>query len=189
MDKLTRIKTLFSVFFGISSVAVGGGLTMLPAMTREFVEKRNWMTDNDMVDTVAVMQSLPGIISINMAVLIGYRVAGIWGALSATMGVVTPPFLVILVIAMFMKTLDSSETLTHIFLGVRASVAALILLSAIKLGRQIVKGWFSAIVATAGFIALIFFETSAILLVIAAALIGILSLPTIHLVKQREASR
>ena len=80
MSNLSKNITLFRVFFSISAVALGGGLTMLPIMSREFVEKRGWLSDNDMLDTVAVMQSLPGIISINMAVLIGYRVSGVLGA-------------------------------------------------------------------------------------------------------------
>ena len=80
MNTFSKNITLFRVFFSISAVALGGGLTMLPIMSREFVEKRGWLSDNDMLDTVAVMQSLPGIISINMAVLIGYRVSGIAGA-------------------------------------------------------------------------------------------------------------
>ena len=71
-----RLWTLFQVFFKISAVSVGGGLTMLPLMDREFVEKRNWMSESDMVDVVAIVQSVPGIIAVNMAILIGQRTAG-----------------------------------------------------------------------------------------------------------------
>ena len=171
--RLSKLGTLFWVFFSISAVALGGGLTMLPIMSREFVEKRNWMTDNDMVDTVAVMQSMPGIISINMAVLIGYRIAGVIGATVSVLGVVTPPTLIILVIAMFMKNLAGSDKLDHIFLGVRAAVSAMILLSAIKMGKQIIKGKVAAVIAIAGFFAMVVFNVNAILLVIVSALIGL----------------
>ena len=172
-DRLSKCATLFWVFFSISAVALGGGLTMLPIMSREFVEKRNWMTDNDMVDTVAVMQSMPGIISINMAVLIGYRISGVLGAVVSVLGVVCPPTIIILAIAMFMKTLSGSKTLDHIFLGVRAAVSAMILLSAIKMGKQIIKGKVAAAIAIAGFFAMVVFNVNAILLVIVSALIGL----------------
>ena len=151
-DIFTKSYTLFWVFLSISAVALGGGLTMLPIMSREFVEKRNWLTDNDMVDTVAVMQSMPGIIAINMGVLIGYRVAGVIGAVFSVIGVILPPSIFILIIAMFMKSLSGSEPLDHIFLGVRAAVSAMILLSAIKMGKQIIKGKAAAVIAVAGFI-------------------------------------
>ena len=146
---------------------------MLPIMSREFVEKRNWLTDNDMVDTVAVMQSMPGIIAINMGVLIGYRVAGVIGAVFSVIGVVLPPSIFILIIAMFMKSLSGSETLDHIFLGVRSAVSAMILLSAIKMGKQIIKGKAAAVIAAAGFIAMVFFDVNAIFLVIVSAIVGL----------------
>ena len=147
---------------------------MLPVMQREFVEKRGWMTDEEMVDTVAVMQSLPGIIAVNMSSLIGYRIAGIWGAVAGTAGVILPPFLCILVIAMGMSKLAASEALNHIFLGVRSAVTALILLSAYKLAKQIVKDAFSAVLCIAGFLLLVFVEMEAIWLIVAAATIGLI---------------
>ncbi len=170
---LDRLCTLFWVFFSISAVALGGGLTMLPIMSREFVEKRGWLTDNDMVDTVAVMQSMPGIIASNMAVLIGYRIAGVLGAVFSVVGVVLPPSIFILIIAIFMKSLSGSETLDHIFLGVRAAVSAMILLSSIKMGKQIIKGKISAAIAIFGFIAMVVFDMNAILLVILSAIVGL----------------
>ena len=172
-SNLGRLGTLFWVFFSISAVALGGGLTMLPIMSREFVEKRGWLTDNDMIDTVAVMQSMPGIIAVNMGVLIGYRIAGVIGAVFSVLGVIMPPSIIILAIAAFMNSLSGSETLDHIFLGVRAAVSAMILLSSIKMGKQIIKGKASAIIAIAGFIAMVFFDMNAILLVIVAALVGL----------------
>ena len=173
MNSLSKNPTLFRVFFSISAVALGGGLTMLPIMSKEFVEKRGWLSDNDMLDTVAVMQSLPGIISINMAVLIGYRVAGIKGALFSALGVILPPFVAIILLAMFLTKLDDNETISHIFLGVRAAVAAMILLSAIKLAKQALKNRLAEAIAIFGFIAMVFFEMNAILLVVIGALVGL----------------
>ena len=77
---MKRLSDLAWVFFWISTVTLGGGMAMLPLMDREFVEKRNYLSEQEMVDIVAVMQSLPGLIVVNMAVLIGYRVKGVVGA-------------------------------------------------------------------------------------------------------------
>ena len=173
MNSLSKNITLFRVFFSISAVALGGGLTMLPIMSKEFVEKRGWLSDNDMLDTVAVMQSLPGIISINMAVLIGYRVSGVTGAIFSALGVILPPFVAIILLAMFLTKLDNNETVNHVFLGVRAAVAAMILLSAIKLAKQALKSHWAQAIAVFGFIAMVFFEMNAILLVIIGALVGL----------------
>ncbi len=172
-ESWSRHRALFWIFFSISAVSLGGGLAMLPVMQREFVEKRHWLTEEEMVDTVAVMQSLPGVIAINMAVLLGYRIAGVTGALAATVGVILPPFAVIVVIAATLRRLAGAPAMDHIFLGVRAGVTALILLSAVKLGRQIVKDAFSGIVFAAGFVAMVFVEVNAIWLIVAAALVGL----------------
>ncbi len=172
-QRLQRLTELFIIFFKISAVSVGGGLTMLPLMTREFVEKRRWLTDEDMVDTVAVMQSVPGIIAINMGILIGYKVAKLPGVLAAAVAVVLPPFIVIVIIAMFIMNLQGSAAADQIFLGVRAAVCALILVSVIKLSRQILKGVFPLTVAAIGFISLVFFNVNAIWLIAAAAAAGL----------------
>jgi len=137
---LKRIFTLGWTFFWISSITLGGGMAMLPLFDRAFVEKRKWMTSDEMVDVVAVMQSLPGLIAVNMAVLIGYRIKGFWGALAASFGVVLTPFFAIAVLARCMALLSGNPMLDHIFLGVRAGTAALILMSLVKLSKNVLAG-------------------------------------------------
>ena len=172
-DKWERLRTLFKVFFKISAVTLGGGLAMLPLMSDEFVEKRKYLSEEEMVDIVAVVQSLPGIIAVNMGVLIGYRTAGIAGAMVAAVAVVLPPFVAILVMAGCFRSLYGSETVDHIFLGVRAAVCALILLAVIKLGKTMWSSWFNRVVAGCGFVALVFFNVNAIALVVAGGVAGI----------------
>ena len=169
----SRLWTLFSVFFKISAVSVGGGLTMLPLMDREFVEKRGWLTETDMVDTVAVVQSVPGIIAVNMAILIGRRVAGFPGILAASIGVVIPPVVVIIALASVVTRLSDSTTAAGIFRGVRAAVAALILLSVIKMSKNILKGIFPILTAAIAFLLLVVFDMNAIIMIFAAALAGL----------------
>ena len=137
---MKRIFDLAWVFFWISTVTLGGGMAMLPLMDREFVEKRKYLTEQEMVDIVAVMQSLPGLIVVNMAVLIGYRVRGVAGALVSAFASVLSPFVIIAVVAAGLSSLTDSPTLDHIFLGVRAGTAALILISLFKLAKQVMDG-------------------------------------------------
>ena len=133
---MKKVLDLAWVFFWISTVTLGGGMAMLPLMEREFVEKRKWMTHEEMVDVVAVMQSLPGLIAVNMAVLIGYRVKGVAGALTAAFASVLTPFAVIAVLARGAAAISASPTLAHVFLGVRAGTAALVMMSLVKLAKS-----------------------------------------------------
>ena len=169
-----RLWTLFKVFFKISAVSVGGGLTMLPLMDREVVEKRNWMSESDMVDVVAIVQSVPGIIAVNMAILIGQRTAGLAGAIVASVGVVIPPVVVIVVIAALLFQLSGNATADHIFTGVRAAVSALILLSVIKMSKSILKSPVPIVIAILGFLLLVVFDVDAVGLIVASAFAGLL---------------
>lgn len=110
-------------------------MAMLPLLDRAFVEKRGWLTEQEMADVVAVMQALPGLIAVNMAVLVGYRVKGVAGALVAAFASVFSPFLIIAAIAAGVATLSNSPAMDHVFLGVRAGTAALILLSLVRLAK------------------------------------------------------
>ena len=140
-------------FFWISSVTLGGGMAMLPFMSREFVERRRWLTAEELLDVVGVMQSLPGLIAINMAVLVGYRVRGAWGALVASVASSLTPFAVVAAVASFVSSLADSPALAHAFLGVRAGTAALILLSLGKLARAALDGRLAWCLAVAAFFA------------------------------------
>ena len=97
---------LFKSFFKIAIVSVGGGLVMIPLIEDAFVKKYRLISHEDLIDCVALNQSMPGVIATNMASFIGMKVGGIWGALAASFGVVLPPFLVITIIAMNMENVS-----------------------------------------------------------------------------------
>ena len=172
-ERKGRLWTLFRVFFKISAVSVGGGLTMLPLMSREFSEERKWITEEEMVDVVAIVQSVPGIIAVNMAILIGQRAAGLPGVFAASVGVVLPPVIVILAIAALLFQLSGNETMDHIFLGVRAAVSALILISVIKMSRSVLKGPLPIAIALIGFLLLVLFDVDAVGMIVGAAVVGL----------------
>lgn len=165
---------LFKVFFKISALTVGGGLTMLPIINEEFVTKRKYMTDEEMVDIVAVVQSMPGIIAVNMSVMIGYRIAGIKGAFLASIGMILPPFIVISLISLLLGTLKQNEILNNAFLGIRAALCALILLTVIQMGRTSLKKILPIIIATISFFILVVFpQFNAIWVIVAGGITGI----------------
>ena len=170
---MKKLAILFWTFFWISSVTLGGGMAMLPLMDREFVERRKWMTSDEILDVVAVMQSLPGLIVINMAVLIGYRVRGVWGAVVASVGAVLTPFAVIAAIAGAMSALSESPTLDHIFLGVRAGTAALIALSLVKLAKSALTTTLAWTLASVSFVAAIVLQVDITLVVLFGFAVGI----------------
>jgi len=170
---LKRLLTLGWTFFWISSITLGGGMAMLPLLDREFVERRKWMTSDEMVDVVAVMQSLPGLIAINMAVLIGFRVKGLWGALAASLGAVLTPFAAIAVLARCMTLLSGNPVLDHIFLGVRAGTAALILMSLVKLAKGVLDGPLAWTLAALSFVAAVILRIDLTFVVLGGFAVGV----------------
>ena len=106
MIKWKECKTLFWAFFKIGAFTFGGGYAMVPLIEREAVETHHWITDQDMLNILAISESTPGPISINSATFIGYRVAGVWGSAAATLGTVLPSFLVISVLSLFIMAVS-----------------------------------------------------------------------------------
>jgi len=100
-DKLKKIRKLFFVFFRIGAFTFGGGLAMIPFIKREIVDSNHWIEEEEIVDIFAMVQSVPGVIAVNSAIFVGYRIAGIWGAVASAVGVVLPSFIVISAIALF----------------------------------------------------------------------------------------
>ena len=170
---MKRLAILFWTFFWISSVVMGGGMAMLPVLEREFVDRRGWLTSEEMLDVVAVMQSLPGLIIINMAVLIGYRVKGVLGALVSAVGAVVTPYVVIAFAARCLLFLSDNPTLDHVFLGIRAGTAALIALSLVKLAKSALVGRFAQALAVLSFVAAVVLQVDLTYVVLGGFAVGV----------------
>lgn len=149
-------------------------MAMIPQIQQVVVQDKRWMTDEEMVDCIAVSQSMPGVIAINSATYIGWKINGIPGAVSATIGVIAPSFLIIVLVASFLGIAGENRYIKGAFTGIKAAVCGLILLSAIKLGKQILKGPFQWIMAIAALVAISAFGVTAVWAVLAGAVIGIL---------------
>lgn len=120
---------LFSSFFKIGAFTFGGGWAMISLLEEDIVNKHKWLEKEEFIDNLAIAQSLPGIMAVNVAIAVGYKLNKIWGSIFAVLGTILPSFLIILAIAMFLTpdTIKNNETLTRIFKGIRPAVVALIL--------------------------------------------------------------
>ncbi len=133
---MKELLLLFVVFAKIGGFTFGGGYAMLPILQREVVDKRQWATQEELMDYFAIGQCTPGIIAVNTATFIGYKRKGVLGAIFATLGVVAPSVVIITVIAAFIRNFQHIEAVQWAFEGIRAAVVALILSAVIKLGKK-----------------------------------------------------
>lgn len=130
---------LFLSTFKISAFTIGGGYVIVPLMRKKFVEELKWIDEEEMLNLVAISQSAPGPIAVNTSVMVGYRLAGVVGALVTTVGTVLPPLISITVIAKFYLNFKESKIINALLLGMRAGVAAVITDVIIKMVRDIIK--------------------------------------------------
>ena len=124
---MKRLWQLFLTFFKIGAFTFGGGYAMIPLIQREAVERRRWVSDEDILDIIAIAESTPGPIAINAATFVGYKTRGFWGAFCATFGVVLPSFVIITLISFVLQEFESLRAVKYAFFGIRAGVLALIL--------------------------------------------------------------
>lgn len=130
---------LFLTFAKVGVCTFGGGYAMLPILQREVVENKRWATEEDLADYYAVGQCTPGVIAVNTATFVGSKRAGIGGGIIASLGVVFPSVVIILIIAAFLQNFMHIAWVGHAFNGIRAGVVALILSSVVKLFKNAVK--------------------------------------------------
>ena len=164
---------LFTSFARISASTFGGGYAMLPFFRQELVEKRGWLTDEELLDLNAIAQCTPGVIAVNTSTFCGYRTKGTSGACFATLGLLFPPIAIVLIISAFFWTFAENAWVQHALVGVRACVCALILNSTIQLFRKAVLDLPTVLIFTVVFILAAFVGITPSILVIAAGLFGL----------------
>ena len=169
-----NIMSLFTIFFKIGAFTFGGGYAMIPLIQKEVSEKRGWITDEDILDIVAVAESTPGPIAVNTATFVGYKVAGFWGAFCATLGVVLPSFLIISVISYVLDQFQSIRAVQFAFNGIRVGVLALILKALVSMYKACPKNIASYIIAAFAFVAVCILKINTIYALIICAFLGIL---------------
>lgn len=142
---------LFTTFFKIGAFTFGGGWAMLSLIEKEIVDKRGWIDRTEYLDLIAVAQSLPGILAVNVSVAVGDKLRGIKGAVTASLGTILPSFMIILCIAIFLTPdlIKENETLSAVFKGIRPAVVALIVAPVISSARSAGIGWRTVIIPVA----------------------------------------
>ena len=171
---MKTLTDLFFTFCRIGGLTFGGGYAMLPIIQKEIVEEKKWATEEEVLDYYAVGQCTPGIIAVNTATFIGYKVHGIIGAIVATLGVVFPSLIIITIIAALLKNFANYSIVQHAFSGIRVVVIALIVSAILKLAKTSIKNSTTLIIAIIAFILVAFVNLSPIYIVIAAACIGLI---------------
>ncbi|WP_124727168.1 chromate transporter [Staphylospora marina] len=130
------LRDLFVSFFRISPVTFGGGYAMLPLIEREVIVRRKWMDEESLKETLALCESVPGAVGINAAILVGFRVAGLPGALVSLAGVTLPAFLIVLAMVALFFRIRNQPWLDGAMTGIRAAVVALIVCAAVRAGKR-----------------------------------------------------
>ena len=164
---------LFFEFFKIGLFTFGGGLSMLPFIEKAVVEKNKWMTDEEMIDMLAISESTPGPIAINCATFVGYKVGKIRGGIMATLGVVLPSFIIICIISLFYEKFLEVEVIRWAFLGIKAGVAALILNAGIKIFKKSEHNLFSIAIMLLALEIALFTSIHTVFVIIFGLVIGV----------------
>lgn len=165
--------SLFWEFLKIGLFTIGGGMAMIPQLQEVAVNEKKWLSEDEMIDCIAVSQSLPGVIAINSATFIGRRFNGIRGALAATLGVVLPSFVIIILAVTVLGFIGENRYVLGAFTGIKAAVCGLILVTVVRLGKQILKGPFQWILAVMSLAAIGVLGVNAVWVVIAGGIAGI----------------
>ena len=163
------MKIIFDIFlsiFKIGAFTFGGGYAMIPLIEQEVVNNKKWLNKDEFMDVLVVAQSLPGAMAINTSIFLGYRIAGILGAISALIAVILPSFMIIILIAAFFMQFRNNYYVNAAFMGITAAVPMLVLVGAISLAKGIPKNLRSLITIVISLIALIFFDINPVVVII-----------------------
>ena len=163
---------LFRAFFTIGALTFGGGYAMLPMLEREIVTKRSWATNEELLNYFAIGQCTPGIIAVNTATFVGYKVKGIIGGIAATLGVVAPSVVIITIIAMVLENFMDIVWVQNAFAGIRVAVCALITVSVVKLFKSNVKQHWHIALAIIAFVVVALLKLSPVYVVVASAVLS-----------------
>ena len=176
---------LFWTFFKIGLFTFGGGYAMISMIHKESVEKNKWINEEDMNNIIVVAESTPGPIAINSSTFIGYKAGKFLGSLIATIGVILPSLIIIILISIFLDYFENSKIITYAFEGIRASIIILMSEAIFKLAKPLKKNAFFISLFSTSFILNFFFSVGAITLIISGIIIGL----TKELLSKKKVNR
>ena len=157
-NRLKLILQLFIDYFKIGLFTFGGGLSMISLIQKTFVERRKFITDDELLSITAIAESTPGVIAVNTATYIGYKVAGFFGSLFATIGVVLPSFIIILIISYFYDAFIEIKLIQYLISGLAVGVTYLLFRAGFKVYKTYEKNWLGYIIIALSFVTILLFK-------------------------------
>lgn len=167
---------IFTCFAKIGAFTLGGGYAMIPIIQKEVVEKNKWIEEQDFLDILAISQSAPGLLAVNISIFLGYRLKGVKGSIIATLGSILPSFFIILLIAMFFAGYQDNPTIIKIFKGIRPVVVALIAVPVINMSKKSKLNIYTGGLAIVTALLIIFLNISPIYILLVVAVVFISTL-------------
>lgn len=174
MEKKDLYIKLFKSTFFLSMFTFGGGYVIVPLMEKKFVNELGWITEDEMLDLIALGQSAPGPIAVNTSILVGYRMAGVTGAMVTVLGTIIPPLFIMTALAYIYLAVRDNVIVNNVLLGMQAGVAAIIVNVVYNMGKRVVdqKKLIPVLVMIAALIAGIIFQVNILWLLLFSGIIG-----------------
>ncbi len=170
---MTTLFELYITFFKLGAITFGGGYAMMPVLERELVQKKKWITSEDILDYYAISQVTPGIIAVNVSTFVGFNRRGVAGGAIATAGIVTPSIIIITCIALFISNFESIVIVQKALAGINVAVTALLTYAVVNFAKKSIKKWWGILFYAAAFIAIFFYKVPSVCVIIFAAIAGI----------------
>ena len=178
-----KLWQVFWSFFKIGAFTFGGGYAMIPLIQNEAVDKRHWVTEDDILEVVAIAESTPGPIAINSATFVGYKAAGVLGSMCATLGVVLPSFVIIFLISFVMQEFREVQAVQYALNGIRVGVLALLVKALWNMYKKSPKGLTAYVVMIGAFVLTAFTPINVIFVILGCAVFGLVT----SLIMERRA--
>ena len=172
MEKRVPLWQIFAVFAKIGAFTIGGGYAMIPLIENE-MDRRGWIKTEELPDIIALAQSAPGVLAVNVSIFAGYKLRGVKGSIAATFGTVLPSFLIILAIAMFMTSFQDNPVVIRIFNGIRPVVVSLIAVPMINMARKANKTWWAWAITAAALVLVAFLKVSPIYILLVVIVLAL----------------
>lgn len=172
--KVKLLLDIFVVFFKIGTFTIGGGYAMIPLIEKEVVDKKQWVPKDEFVDMLALAQSSPGPIAVNISIFVGYRVAGFLGCIFAVLGAILTAFLILLAVAIYFVGVKDNAVVERIFKGIRPAVVALIAAPVIRMGKNAKINRKTIFIPIVTVIFVAFLKINPIYIIIASVISGII---------------
>lgn len=171
MEKKVSLWQLFWVFAKIGAFTIGGGYAMIPIIQAE-MSRRGWISDDDLPDIVALSQSAPGVMAVNISIFAGHKLRGFKGSVAATLGSILPSFLIILGIAMFFSAFKDNPYVERAFKGIRPVVISLIAVPMVNMARGSCKNVWTWLLALVSLVLVAFLNVSPIYIILCVIVLG-----------------